>query len=500
MSKIQAFIMLMILGICLRAQAVPSMLISPTELSLQYATQDSNESLPISSDEKPYAVMSVSGGGSAGNATSNLTGNRLNLTVNNDMKAYKLSVIQTIPFANEDIKLLLNLPDQSLTLPGSQTTNGSSGGTDTNLRGYLVQISPLEIGMLETPFYQDTAPSFGISQLAFTVDVTLPQDIKPGTYSSGIKFILYQDNLPVSSVEASVVINTEAFFTMQVYFTNSNTKSLDFGVISKDIKRVDKKLKIKINTNMGKPFNLYQKRGDYMKSNQSQIEFDKRGIFFEVDNAEIKGKAIHQVADPILPDDDLIYQSSGQGESDLIPVIYSLQANSSLKAGTYLTTLSFYVEFLDHDASFPNMSATFDMKVDIQKIFTFSCFPEKGFTCLDFTRGTMQDRSLERLLRVEVFSNTGKPYRFSQCLMNPLVNDKGGRFNDDQITFVRCADNGTPLDGQDYRPLGASEQPLFKSNEKGDSEIFYVKYRLAYDHSQMGGMYRTNLNFSLNDD
>ena len=99
-----------------------------------------------------------------------------------------------------------------------------------------------------------------------------------------------------------------------------------------------------------------------------------------------------------------------------------------------------------------------------------------------------------------VISNTGKLFHFYHSLPTGLLNKDGGNVPPEKITFARCDSTGNLLTGSDYQTISPTDQLLYESNLTGDSDQFFVRYRVQYDQRQMAGIYRSDLHFTLTDD
>ncbi|MBN2143555.1 MAG: hypothetical protein JW774_02920 [Candidatus Aureabacteria bacterium] len=466
--------------------AVPMIDCSPQEINIVYDTRQISD---------PFSEKIVNSDGSLATSlktdekVSSLNNNNLNIplnmTVYEDMKAYKLSVIQDFPFSmDQNIQISIHLP--ALMNPMTD--------------GEFMVSSPLNVSTVEQVFFSNTAPAFQMQQFTFYVDVLIPEDIRSGNYQANMKFILYQDELPVAERSIRVTVDVSGFMAMEVFFMDSNYKGLDFGLVNADLLRQDKFMKIRVMSNMQTPYRLLQRRGKDMKSNLTGVDFNEEGIYYQVDKTGLKGSIVTEQAQQLKAEDELIYESDAEGSSDLLSLVYSVVNLNLLKAGKYKTTLTYFIESTSSSQSIPSLVLTFDLIVEIEKILRFSVYPENNEINLDFSPKGMEEPVTDRLLKIEVISNTGKTYRFYHSLPNGLLNKDGGVVPPEKITFAKCDATGIILSGYDFQTVSPSDHLIYESNITGDSDQFFVRYRVEYDQSQMAGVYRSDLQFILTDD
>lgn len=419
----------------------------------------------------------------------------VSLRVHNDNKSYQLAVSQIIPFENPDINIICDLP--SAILDSGDKVDSINNPPPFN--EYLL-MNPLQVDISEQLFFTYDNPEYNLQTFDFLFNIQILEGVEPGNYSSLIKFSLYQDGISMSEIEVRFNIVVQEYFIMEIIFLDSTKANFDFGFVSKETARIDKQIEIQILSNMEKPYRIIQKRSENMKSSLSDLEFYLEDILFEVDKSDLKGNAYYDQTKSLEIQDDVIYESDNNGSSDTIPVTYSLQNHGNFKAGDYDSTLSFYVEDFDKSELLSEITITCNFLVNIEQYFFFNVYPENNSSILDFTPRMLEDSNKTRILKVEVFSNTGKPYIFSQSLPNELVNAKGGILDNKQISFLLVNNEGEPLLLEEEKVMTQNNQVVYESNALGDSNLFYIKYQTSFDKTQNAGFYRSDIQFSLSDD
>ncbi len=476
--------------------AIPTIDTSPFEIHVDYdARIDSGlKDTPLFIAPHDSAVPSIKTKDSsllAANTNQNIP---LQMTIQNDLVPYQLAVQMSRSLSldqNMDIQLNYNAAAGA-----SQNQNGI-------VEGLFLEGSALKVTEMQQVFYQNLAPTFPMQTFLFTLNVSVSPNTRPGTYSSSLRFTMIQNTLPLFEKEVPVTVVVREWMSVEVSFVDSVSTSLDFGVVNPEVLRVDKRIEIHVLSNLGKSYQILRRRGQNMVSHLSQIEFDKESLWVDVDKENLKGTLLHDRAQKVDVVDDLFYESDVNGSSDHIALVYSLLNAARQKAGRYASSLSFVIAMEGQEAQI----LTFDLLLEIPKVLKFNVYPEKDLSILDFTPRVLESPVHDRLLKVETISNTGKIYRFSHSLPNGLLNNQGGKIENDKILFLRCNENGDPLlgttagtDGGNFISLGISNQLVFESNTAGDAAVFYIRYRIQYDSSQMSGLYRSDLHFTLSDD
>ncbi|EKD28762.1 MAG: hypothetical protein ACD_79C00215G0002 [uncultured bacterium] len=464
--------------------SIPTLEVFPKEINIMYTPGSDAESSASTTSNK--TIVSTSKGETSQNTNKDIP---VNLSVTNDLKSYKLGVSLTNNLYRDGISLFLDVSGDITNLNKQNFSNEVS-----------ISNSSFEVTENEILFFENEDPDFEIQQIDLRLNATISDEIKSGTFQTGLKFVLYQNNEAVAEKEINITISIEDVLSLEVTFLDATYEGLDFGIINTDLQRIDKKINLKINSNLGEPFRIFQRRAENMKSNVSNIEMDEKAIFYEVNDEGIKGKAYHDKVKNLEVGDDIIYESDGAGSGDSFSIIYSLQNTPNLKCGKYKSSLSFFMEPADKNGEFQEITVTFDLLAEVEKIFLFNLYPEKDAANMDFTPGTLDTPVVDKMLKVEIVSNTGKPYRFYHSLPNGLLNNEGGKLENKNISFALCDSNGTVLPGESPEDIGINDQLILESNPNGDPGIYYIRYKVKYDKIQMAGAYRSDLQFVLSDD
>ena len=152
-----------------------------------------------------------------------------------------------------------------------------------------------------------------------------------------------------------------------------------------------------------------------------------------------------------------------------------------------MTKLTLYVAAMSLFCCFPvsaeTLSQTVQVSAVIQPETTLSIEPATGSTVdLGTIRGSASQPRLSDPVDVVVRINTnmGQPYRVTQTLASPLVNEDGNTLPPEALHFT-----SGPVQGQ----VTSGPQTVF-SSAQGTSELHTVTYQLEIPADQPGGTYR----------
>ena len=133
--------------------------------------------------------------------------------------------------------------------------------------------------------------------------------------------------------------------------------------------------------------------------------------------------------------------------------------------------------------------AAFDMRVH----------PYEGGYDLNFRNVDLQAGRVNKELVIDITNDTGKQYRLTQVLADPLTNDQGISMPQQSlVVYARQGSNkyGT-LSVQTDTPVFFGRYILYTSNQNGLSDSFILVYSLLVPANQEPGYYRGRLQFIL---
>lgn len=403
--------------------------------------------------------------------------------IQNNSESYSLGVGLSQSFLDSDIKIYLR----------NNTSLNSSNGEIIS----FTQPSPFKITSFEQMFFTHENPAFSISSPNFLLDIVIPEGAKAGIQTATLKFILYNNNMIIEQKDVILSLEIKPSILFKITFQDAS-KQLDFGILAKEVQKIEKKLELKIISNLQKPFRIFQKRSAEIKSDLNNKDLNMDDIYYRIENNVYKGNLSDSNPRNIPVDDQLIYSSDSTGSSEALPLTYTILNKNNFKAGNYRGIFTFWIDTEIENLVSEPLSIPIDFRLTVAKILEFHLTPNEGTAYLDFSRHTLDSQKKDCLLKIDLSSNTGRIYHFSHSLKEPFINSMGARI--DSILYALCDKDGALLDTNEYLSLNLQPRVLYTSNESGDPHTFYVRYRMDYDSSQSAGFYRSDIEYNLTDD
>lgn len=460
------------------AQAIQSMTISNSQINATYAP--SEESILRNDTTQSNSLYAIYPKTTYPSTERNIP---LIFNIQNDSQPYSLGVIVSESFQNPDIKTYLR----------NNTSLGSSNSETLS----FTQPSPFEITAFEKTFFSHENPVFSISSPNFLLDIVIPEGAKAGIQTATLKFILYNNNIMIEQKEVTLTLEIKPSLLFKITFQDAS-RQLDFGTLAKDVSKIEKKIDLKVISNLEKPFRIFQKRSAEIKSDLNNMDLKMEDIYYQAENNVYKGALSDTNSRNIPTEEQLIYTSDSQGSAETLPINYVILNRNNYKAGNYRAVFTFRIDTEIEELISQPLTIPVDFRLTVARILEFQLTPNEGTAYLDFSSHILDSQKKDCLLKIDLISNTGRPYHFFHALKEPFINSSGARI--DSILYALCNKNGELTDTQEYSTLNLQPRVLYTSNETGDSQTFYVRYRMDYDSSQNAGFYRTDIEYSLTDD
>ncbi len=131
--------------------------------------------------------------------------------------------------------------------------------------------------------------------------------------------------------------------------------------------------------------------------------------------------------------------------------------------------------------------------------FDLRIHPYEGGYDLNFRNVDLQAGRVNKELVIDITNDTGKQYRLTEILSEPLTNDQGVSMPmQSLVVYARQGSNkyGT-LSVQTDTPVFSNRYVLYTSNQNGLSDSFILVYSLLVPADQEPGYYRGRLQFLL---
>lgn len=178
-----------------------------------------------------------------------------------------------------------------------------------------------------------------------------------------------------------------------------------------------------------------------------------------------------------------------------VELLYRVVAPESQPAGWYRGLV--HLE-LEGSAGRSGERASLDLPLELEvlPIMELSVESERASTELAF--GALEPGASSRsgTLAVRVRANTGRPYEVHQELTHRLVNDDGRQLPEAAMRCALAALDGAPAGGA-MQPLPAGRSPVYRSDERGSPARLALACELQVPPDAAGGVYRSQLVFTV---
>lgn len=417
----------------------------------------------------------------------------LSLTVENDGEAYSLEVDRR-DFSEFPFDVYINI-DEEITETGT-VNNGAKSETVIDFplnKNFKLDSFAEEFIIVSNPYTSS-------QQIDLSLVLKQNQDLAAGIYETAFIFKLLVDGMAIDERELNIKVEVKPYLKIVAVFHDSMFKKLDFGIIRESYKTIEKEVDLIVLSNIGVPFKIMQRRSRKIISDISDIELYDEDIFYEIDRSEnLNGTPYKDEPENLSEENDLIIISDEEGSTDKISLVFTLLNNGNIKAGKYEGELFYELEFDQSEVIVANPTFSFPISLEIEKIFAFTLVPEDS-SLLYFNPGMMMAPPYDKLMRVNIKSNTGRPYKFFHSLPDQAYNLKGGKIDADDFTFALCDKDGKLVSGEVFVPVENGFQDVYSSDETGSSAEIFIRYRIDHTLKQMAGSYSANLHYKLNDD
>jgi hypothetical protein len=252
---------------------------------------------------------------------------------------------------------------------------------------------------------------------------------------------------------------------------------------------VSKAVKLRISTNDGKQYQIFQRLEDSL-ANERQTILDSQAVnSYAVGGSNASGTLYAQQNEPLRLTDQLIYTSSPDGQSDTVTLVYAVNPERINGSGNFMGRLAYTVRSLNgggQDQVFLNvyLEASGQLKVEVA-----------GSTIRDGIRLKYNHRSDKNDSVVVRFSgNAGEELKVYQEMVK-FPQDELGRDLDAGALEFSTSGSGGELYHAAPEAVSYKKILIFKS--KDPEGEFHINFNLNADTSAVkAGTYRGKINFT----
>ncbi len=135
---------------------------------------------------------------------------------------------------------------------------------------------------------------------------------------------------------------------------------------------------------------------------------------------------------------------------------------------------------------------TIDSELNVEPFFLVTTSQEGG----EVNLGPILpgEGSFQAEVKVDVLTNTGRPYQVVQKMTGPPVNERGLEFPSSRLQLaVSDGIRGGQSQVKGFQPLAPGITVLFSSTPKGAADQFTITYRSSTEGITPTGSYRTSV-------
>jgi hypothetical protein len=261
--------------------------------------------------------------------------------------------------------------------------------------------------------------------------------------------------------------------------------TLRLGRVDGDIE-VNKAVKLRISTNDGKQYQVYQRLEESLR-NERQTILDAHALnAYAVSGSNASGTLYAQQNEPLSLTDQLVYTSAPDGQSDTLTIVYAVDPERMRASGNFVGRLAYTVRSLgggSQDQVFLNiyLEASGQLKIEVA-----------GSTLRDGIK-LVYDHRNDRpdSVRVGFSGNAGQDIKVYQEVLDFPRDEVGRDLEADVLEFKTSGARGELYHGA---PQAASRKKvlLYKSQESEDE--FHIHFSLNKDSGLKAGTYRGKIN------
>ncbi|MBN1522464.1 MAG: hypothetical protein JW928_08020 [Candidatus Aureabacteria bacterium] len=363
---------------------------------------------------------------------------------------------------------------------------------ETGFRG------PVSLSRAEKIFYvSDDAGSPETFSLILTL--AIPPEAPAGEYSGSLTLLYYENEIEVEEQEVDISFTVASYLDIKLLNASGMpVNTINFRPLLNLDETATEEFIFQIETNIYKPYKVTQSIYEPFINDRNRQEIDSPDFLsYRLFGDSIRGELYTNYQCPLSYSEDLLYLSDEEGGSDSFRIFYYLNNTSRLTYGEYSNFLTFQVVPSDKITDFESRELKVAMNFEIKRILDIKVSPVEGQGGLDFGVIKRGDPMSVQTLKVVVQSNTGNPYVVSQEFIQPIVSLKGHVFKE-QGCFIKVhgGEEGKKLI-QEFETMPTSRMELYRSNDKGDSDSFFVTYGIKPEDSVIGGKYSSGINFTV---
>lgn len=273
---------------------------------------------------------------------------------------------------------------------------------------------------------------------------------------------------------------------------------LRFGKSSTQDPKVVKEITIRVTTNIGKQYRVYQ-RLEKPLTTPDGVEIDHNNFkMYTLINSNTRGTLERIEEFPVMSSDTVLYTSDTAGTGDSFRVVYTLQPTIDQVAGSYHGRLIYYVVAIDSTQE--QEVETLNMYADLTNEGAVEVSTESGFKRIRISSSDLNDIAPQYpVVNISIKGNLGSRYRIYQGLGGSLVKGSGGeRFDLSKVAYkITDSRSGAVIKEGDLSDL-RSKSLVYVSDDLGSSNDIAIEFIPAKDFiEQRADTYTGAISYSI---
>ncbi len=260
---------------------------------------------------------------------------------------------------------------------------------------------------------------------------------------------------------------------------------LRFGKIGTQTAKVVKEVTIRMTTDIGKQYRVYQRLEKPLTTSDG-IEVDRNNFkMYTLINSNSKGTLERIEEFPVMSSDTVLYTSDAVGNGDSFRIVYTFDPSIDQVAGSYYGRMLYYV--VPIDSAQDQVTEIINMYADLTNEGAVDLTTDTGFKTIRISSGDLNKISTQYpSVIISVKGNLGARYRIYQQIGETSIKGKGGeRFDLSKVIYEVTDSNSKVASKQgDLNDL-KTKSLVYSSDDLGSSSEIRIKFEPANDFSQL---------------
>ena len=265
---------------------------------------------------------------------------------------------------------------------------------------------------------------------------------------------------------------------------------LRFGKIAAAVAEVKKEITLKVTTDQGKKYRVFQELIVPLANTEGQTIPYANLTFYTLQGSNSYGSLTTTQQLDMHRGRMLLYTSNSSGQGDSFVLVYGLTLPEDLPSGTYRGRFRFILETTD--SSVAAQQINLNAVVTLESQAALEVITPLGGKTIELRAGVLAQEKNEILFKIT--GNFGQTYRLTQFLPEPLRAEARELPRGSVIFKVSEGRKGI-MAPQDE--LHSGNTVLYTSNPRGEGDNILVSYQLAEPLEVKAGSYRGRIRFLM---